>query len=287
MNNYLPLVSVAMPVYNGGRTIQWAINSLLHQTYSNWKCIIVNDCSTDGTVSILKKYESDDRFKIIHLPENKGRGNARQIALENAEGFYLAFLDADDFYHPEKLELQVKVFSKFPSIVVSSTGVGSFDTSHCLKRKRGFEYNGLNYYKNENKYPGFPASVMICLNLAQKNSYNIHLRAAEDNDFLHKCLSPNLSYYVIEEILYYYEEFGVISRSKFVFYQWNAYKKSLSFGRSFIKKFQLLIIGIFKFLVLYFGSLLFGPDFFVSRRGKEVSTFDRNRFQKVLNVIRG
>jgi glycosyltransferase involved in cell wall biosynthesis len=236
-----------MPVYNGERTIQLAIKSILHQTYPNWKCIIVNDCSTDGTASILKKYESDDRFKIIHLPENKGRGNARQVALDNSEGDYLTFLDADDFYHPEKLELQLKVFSQFPDIVVSSTGVGSFDITHKLKRKRGFKNKGLNNYKNENRYPGFPASVMIRLDLAKKYTYNTLLKAAEDNDFLHKCLSPNLSYYVLEEILYYYEEFGVITRSKFVFYQWNAYKKSLSFGKSFFKKAQ-----DFKVLELYF-----------------------------------
>ncbi len=287
MNNYSPLVSVSMPVYNGEKTIQMAINSLLHQTYPNWKCIIVNDGSKDGTKSIIEEYESDNRFKIIHLSENLGRGNARQVALENAEGDFLAFLDADDFYHPEKLEQQVKIFSQFPSIVVSSTGVGSFDNSYRLRRKRGFKYKGLNRYNGENTYPGLPASTMICLDLAQKNSYNTKLRAAEDNDFLHKCLSPNLSYFIIEDILYYYEEFGVTSRSKFVFYQWNAYKKTLSFDTSLIKKFYLLTFGIIKFLVFYFGSLLFGPDFFFSKRGVEVSTLDHRRFETALVVIKG
>jgi glycosyltransferase involved in cell wall biosynthesis len=286
MSSILPLVSVTMPVYNGERTIQLSINSLLYQTYPNWICIIVNDCSTDGTGEILKKYESDPRFKIIHLPENKGRGNARQVALDNAEGDYLAFLDADDLYHPEKLENQVKAFSEFPSIVVTSTGVGSFDTSLRLRTKRGFKYKGLNHYKGEFRFPGIPASVMILLDLAQKNSYSPHLRAAEDNDFLHKCLSPNLPFYVIEDILYYYEEFGVISRSKFVFYQWNAFKKSLSISRSFIGKFQLLITGYIKFLVFYFLALLFGVDFIVNKRGVRVSIMDRIRFQMVINVIK-
>lgn len=102
------LVSIIMSAYNVEKYIAEAIESVLKQTYTNWELIIVNDCSIDATEQLAKKYqEQDERIKLHSLPENKGVANARNIALQNAVGRYIAFLDSDDIWLPEKLEKQL------------------------------------------------------------------------------------------------------------------------------------------------------------------------------------
>ena len=97
-----------MPAYNAEKYIEEAIQSVLKQTYTNWELIIVNDCSNDKTEQIIKKYrEQDERIKVHSLSENHGVANARNIALQNAVGRYIAFLDSDDIWLHEKLEKQI------------------------------------------------------------------------------------------------------------------------------------------------------------------------------------
>lgn len=127
-----PQVAIMMPVYNGEKTLPLAVASLIHQTYSHWKCYIVNDGSTDGTKAYLDSLR-DDRFVIIHFEKNKGRPYARQAALDLAEGKYLDFLDADDFYHSEKLEKQVKEFKDNNELALVSCILASFDSNDTLK----------------------------------------------------------------------------------------------------------------------------------------------------------
>jgi teichuronic acid biosynthesis glycosyltransferase TuaG len=85
------------------------MESVLSQTYSNWEMIIVDDCSTDNTVDLVKEYtHRDNRIKLIQLEENSGSAIARNVAMENAKGQFLAFLDSDDLWFPEKLEKQLQ-----------------------------------------------------------------------------------------------------------------------------------------------------------------------------------
>lgn len=103
-----PLVSVITPSYNAEKFIQETINSVIGQTLTDWEMIIVDDCSSDGTRSILQKNAATDpRIKVIFLEENSGAAVARNTALNNAKGDFLAFLDSDDLWKPEKLEKQV------------------------------------------------------------------------------------------------------------------------------------------------------------------------------------
>ena len=102
------LVSIIMPAYNAEKYIEEAIQSVLKQTYTNWELIIVNDCSTDKTEQIIKKYqEQDQRIRLCSLTKNQGVANARNTAIKNAVGRYLAFLDSDDIWLHEKLEKQI------------------------------------------------------------------------------------------------------------------------------------------------------------------------------------
>lgn len=107
-NNLTPKVSVLMPAYNSERYIAEAIGSILNQTYRNLELVIVNDASTDSTLDIIKQFSrNDDRIKYIDLPKNVGTNKAKNIALDNAFGKYIAILDSDDIAIADRLQKQV------------------------------------------------------------------------------------------------------------------------------------------------------------------------------------
>ncbi|RXM43356.1 glycosyltransferase family 2 protein [Flavobacterium sp. YO64] len=103
------LVSILIPTFNAEKFIKAAVESVQKQTYENWEMILVDDASTDETVKIIADFaQKDSRIKHYQLQTNSGNGFARNIALEKASGKYIAFLDADDLWFPEKLEKQIQ-----------------------------------------------------------------------------------------------------------------------------------------------------------------------------------
>lgn len=100
------LVSIIMPAYNTGNCIAESIRSVLAQSYENWELLIVDDCSTDNTRQVIGSF-SDSRIRLLHNPVNSGAAVSRNLALREAKGRYIAFLDSDDLWEPEKLERQL------------------------------------------------------------------------------------------------------------------------------------------------------------------------------------
>lgn len=101
-------VSIVTPTWNCEKYIAQTIASVQNQTYQNWEMIIVDDCSTDRTVEIVKQIaQSDVRVKLLIQEVNRGAGAARTRSMQNAIGRYIAYLDADDIWKPDKLEKQV------------------------------------------------------------------------------------------------------------------------------------------------------------------------------------
>lgn len=101
-------VSIITPSWNSEKYIADTIRSVLAQTWQNWEMVIVDDCSSDGTVGIVEAFAKEDsRIRLLVQPENGGAGKARNRALQAATGRFIAYLDADDLWKPEKLEKQV------------------------------------------------------------------------------------------------------------------------------------------------------------------------------------
>ena len=114
-------VSVVMPLYNAANTIRESINSVLRQTHSDFELIVVDDCSTDDGSKIVEDMARiDTRIKLIQLDRNGGAGVARNTAIEAADGKYIAFLDADDQWREDKLEIQLKAFKENQTALVCS-----------------------------------------------------------------------------------------------------------------------------------------------------------------------
>ena len=107
------MFSVIIPVYNGENFIENAIDSVFAQTVSDWELIIVNDGSSDTTLSVLQKYKDNEKIKIVSQP-NSGVSVARNTGFENSKGDYIAFLDADDVWHENHLEVMKSLTEKYP-----------------------------------------------------------------------------------------------------------------------------------------------------------------------------
>ena len=111
-NNYS--FSLLMANYNNANYIETAINSVLKQTYTNWELIIVDDCSVDESIKIIKQFLRDKRIKLIQLELNLGYGGSLKTAADYASNQILAILDADDKLHETALEIMLKTYQDSP-----------------------------------------------------------------------------------------------------------------------------------------------------------------------------
>lgn len=102
------LVSIVMPSYNTAPYIDQSIKSVISQTYENWELIVVDDCSTDDTEKVIIPFLCDRRIRFIKNKCNQGAAASRNTALRIAEGKWIAFLDSDDLWFPEKLSEQIR-----------------------------------------------------------------------------------------------------------------------------------------------------------------------------------
>ena len=127
------LVSIIMPSYNTEKYISESIKSVCIQTYKNWELIIVDDCSTDNTDKVVASIK-DERIRYIKNKKNCGAANSRNRALKEAKGRWIAFLDSDDLWYPEKLEKQID-FMERNNYYFSYTNYEEIDeSSNCKGR---------------------------------------------------------------------------------------------------------------------------------------------------------
>lgn len=144
------LISIIIPVYNAEKYIEDAIKSVFNQTYHNWELILVDDHSSDHSVEIINKLLTE-KMKLVRLPENRGTAYARNTGIMMAKGRFLAFLDADDIWKKEKLELQY---------------------SFMVKNKYSFTYTGYEFANESGTSKGTVVHVphMLSYHEALKNT---------------------------------------------------------------------------------------------------------------------
>ncbi len=115
-----PAVSVIMAAYNGATLVTETLRSLSAQTLTEWEAVVVDDCSTDDTLAVLRAYP-DPRVRVVAAPRNGGPVRARNLAVAHARGRYLAGLDHDDLCRPERLARQVAYLERHPEVVLVGT----------------------------------------------------------------------------------------------------------------------------------------------------------------------
>ncbi|MBJ7984418.1 MULTISPECIES: glycosyltransferase family 2 protein [Bacillus] len=136
VHNEAPCVSIITPSYNSLCFIGETITSVQSQSYENWEMLIVDDASTDhSAVKIKEMIEGDSRIRLLSLEENMGAAKARNIAIKEARGRYIAFLDSDDIWLPNKLETQL-LFMEEKNVAFSYTSYSLIDeNSNELNRE--------------------------------------------------------------------------------------------------------------------------------------------------------
>ncbi len=148
----MPLVSVIIPTYNRADLISKTVDSVLAQTFSDYEVIVVDDGSQDETQAVLAKYEKHVR---VIIQQNQGAGEARNTGIRTAQGEYLAFLDSDDLWFPNKLAEQMELFARSPNTLWCYSDAYFFD---------GMSGNILFLYSRiASPYQGFiPRQLLLC-----------------------------------------------------------------------------------------------------------------------------
>ena len=117
------MISIIMAAYNAEKTIELAIESVLNQTYSNFELLVINDCSKDRTAKLVEAFSAkDNRVRLISNEKNCGVSFTREHGLEEAKGAWIAVLDSDDAWAPEKLEKQIELQNR-TNLLFGYTGV--------------------------------------------------------------------------------------------------------------------------------------------------------------------
>jgi len=200
----MPKVCVIIPTYNRADFLYSAINSVLHQTYQDFEIIIVDDASKDNTQEIISRFH-DKRIKYLNHESNKGEAAARNSGILYSNSQYIAFLDDDDEWFPEKLRLQVDILEKSMSkvgLVYSGYVVIDRNTQKILHKRipmqRGPVYEDM-LYRN---FIGAPSTVILrreCIeriglfdeNIAYGLDHDLWIRIAQyyDFDYVKECLA--------------------------------------------------------------------------------------------------
>ncbi len=188
-----PLISIVMAAWNSEETLAAAIESILGQTYANFELIIVDDASEDGTLTLAKTFAQDDsRIELAQLSHNKGAAHARNLGLSRASGDFLAFQDADDISHPERLERQLHGLLKSPSKMVCLCSCSRIDKSGRVLRINGREVSkGI-------------ITMMFRREVLTRQGFMMPLRISEDAEYHSriKVLYGRAAELVIFKILY-------------------------------------------------------------------------------------
>jgi teichuronic acid biosynthesis glycosyltransferase TuaG len=199
-------VSVIIPCYNSEKTIERCLNSVFHQTVIPSQIIVVDDCSTDDTQRILSVFKNKITYK--RLENNLGPGNARNEGIKASNSNFIAFLDSDDFWEKEKIEIQLKfmIENKYDA---SCTGVDYFKTKSQGQRKifkkipeKIYDKNSIKNLCKENTI--ITSSVMIRKS-SIKNHLFLNIKNRQDLLFWTNLIKEGINFYGIQKPLVNYD----------------------------------------------------------------------------------
>tara|TARA_X000001036_G_scaffold108703_1_gene101832 strand:- start:177 stop:965 length:789 start_codon:yes stop_codon:yes gene_type:complete len=223
-------VDVIIPNYNKGRYLDEAIKSVINQTYKNWRLYIVDDNSDDSSKKILKQYLRNKKINIFFLKKNRGPGYCRNYGISKSKSKLIAFLDSDDLWLKDKLNLQIQFMHKFKSLFTYTDYI-SFYQRNLSKKIIGKTniVKNLNF-KNFIKNSSINTSTMI---ISRKLIKNIKFKdLIKLEDYIFKCeilkKNKNLSALKCPKVTAYYrllKQARSSSKIKNVYYLWEINKK--------------------------------------------------------------
>lgn len=209
------LVSIVIPVYNAEKFLKYTIETVLNQSYDNWELLLINDCSSDNSKKIAKPFLSS-KIKWIDMKKNGGAALARNKGIEEANGRYICFLDADDLWDSKKLEKQVK-FMKEKDCAFSFTGYEFADENGVPNGKKVLVPSKINYRQALKNTTISTITVMFDIKKLEKEDIFMPNVKSEDTATWWKILKKIDCAFGLNEVLSYYRRgFGSLSSNKLV-----------------------------------------------------------------------
>ena len=219
------IISIIIPCYNAQDTILFTIDSVIDQSYTGWELIIVDDSSTDETVSMIRKHiNPHSNINLITMDENfGGPSKPRNIGIQNSNGSYIAFLDADDYWHPRKLEIQLSYLKKYDPVFCYSD-VNIFKTNTEISdfipqledKPNSFRYVSHNSLLRKNKIIS-GSSVLIAKKYLRNMKFDEDPRYIAVEDYLMwlRLLEPDEKcLHIKQSLVYYRQSITSISKNK-------------------------------------------------------------------------
>ncbi len=221
------LVSIIVPVYNAEKFIRDTLETVKAQTYKNWELILVDDCSIDNSVNIIKSYIKDDkRISLIAQNKNNGAAITRNKGIEKATGRYICFLDADDLWDSNKIEEQLK-FMKKEDCAFSFTGYEFANQYGIPNGKKVFVPKKINYRQALKNTIISTITVMFDMNKLKKEDIYMPNVKSEDSATWWKVLKIVDYAYGFNDVFSYYRR-NIVSSSSNKFHAikqtWNLYR---------------------------------------------------------------
>jgi len=221
------VITIITPTYNSSAYINETIESIIQQSFTDWKYIIIDDSSTDNTIEIVKNFcNKDQRIKLITLKKNYGAAIARNIGIKAARRKYIAFLDSDDFWHPMKLELQLGIMKERKYDFTYTDYYLVFENT--MKPFRSFL--SIIRYQDILKFNYIACSTVIFDQEKIGKIYMPNIRNRQDWGLWIKLLQKvNVAYNIPDFLMYYRVRKNSISSNKLKLmkYHWYIYKTFL------------------------------------------------------------
>jgi glycosyltransferase involved in cell wall biosynthesis len=199
-------VSIITPSYKSERFISQTIESVLAQTYQDWEMIIVDDVSPDSSNEIIEEYcKKDSRIKLIKLEKNSGPAIARNRAIEEAKGRYIAFLDADDIWYKNKLEKQIKfmneknlalTYSSYDLMNEENNNLGTFLTKNKVTYTDLLKTNSIGCLTAI--YDVEKVGKVLMPNIIKRQDYGLWLKILKKVDYAEAILEPLAKYRIMK-----------------------------------------------------------------------------------------
>lgn len=225
------LVSIIVPIYNVANYIEETMDCVLAQTYSDWELLLVEDCSIDGTAVLIEQYmerTGDSRIRLLSQPSNMGAARARNRGLKEAKGRYIAYLDADDLWEPEKLEKEL-AFMKEKDAAFAFTGYEFADENGVGLGKIVKVPCRLTYKEALKNTTIFTSTVMFDTDKIDKSMLKMPYIKSEDTALWWKILKRGYTAYGLDENLVKYRRAGkTLSSNKIEAVRriWNLYREA-------------------------------------------------------------
>lgn len=224
------MVSVLMTSYNRANYISQAIESVINSTYKNWELIIVDDCSSDNTLTIAKEYEAiDNRIKVYQNKINLGDYPNRNKAASYANGKYLKYVDSDDYIYPDTLLIMVSVMENYPEVAIAVSSryeEVKKNTVNILKPKDSY----LQHFFKRKILDHGPSGVIIKAEIFKKADGFIKLRNISDIDLWLRIAAQNTIAEIESGLVYWREHPGQeinIANDVYLKYTFPILKKNL------------------------------------------------------------